>query len=53
LPTEYSEKNFTLKMEAAVSSETSVTRELSTRHHIPEDSDTGQDESLEVYAGQI
>jgi hypothetical protein len=35
LPTECSEKNFTLKMEAVVSSETPVTRELSTRTPYP------------------
>jgi len=38
LPAEYSDKNFTMKMEAVVSYETSITRELSTRHHIPENS---------------
>jgi len=44
-------KKIILKMEAAVSSETSVTRELSTRHHNPKDSDIGQVKSYEVQAG--
>jgi hypothetical protein len=38
-------------MEAAVSSETSATRELSARQHIPEDSGNGQGKSYEVHAG--
>ena len=51
MPIGHYEKNFTLRMEAVVSSETSIIHELSTRHHIPEDCVTEQVKSSEVYVG--